>query len=255
MERKINLKTIAILNLKGGVGKTVTAINMASILAIKHGKRVLAIDADSQSNLTEFFLGDVNQPVGLVDVLKGNGCLAFCTSRSDIDNLDVLPACDRLMELDLSAVADKSIDPMRLHKALQDNATKYDYCIIDCPPAFSASCAAAILAADEVIIPIKLDAFSLRGMGALFAQVRSIQHRKPVRIRGCLETMWFASDAMEAADCKLRDSSVPVFKTRIRRTGMVDGMTFAQSPLCIYSPKSAAGVDYRRFVAEYLEGE
>ena len=121
------------------------------------------------------------------------------------------------------------------------------------PPAFNAASAAALLAADEVIIPIKLDAFAIRGMVNLMRQIENMKQINPrLKVAGCLPTMWYKSDTMNMAETALRSTGLPVFP-HIRRTDKVDEMTFAQEPLMISSPKSAAGVDYRRFVKAYLQ--
>ena len=130
----------------------------------------------------------------------------------------------------------------------------YDWCLIDCPPAFNAASAAALIAADEVIIPIKLDAFSLRGMTNMMRQIANMRRINPgLKLSGCLPTMWYNSPKIVEAEQTLKDSGLPVFD-HIRRTDKVDDMTFAQEPLLISSPRSAAGVDYRRFVRDLMKG-
>lgn len=254
------MRTIAICNLKGGVGKTVTAVNLAAILAGRHRQRVLLVDADSQCNTTEFYGGD---PAGgnLAEVLThpedGGTFGAVCIQHTDTPGLDLLAASDALMDLDLTKVENNSVhtDALRELCIFLASGDMYDYILIDCPPAFNAASAAALLAADDVIIPIKLDAFSLRGMTNLMRQVSNMRRINPrLRVAGCLATMWYKDDVIAKAEQQLRESPLPVYKTVIRRTGKVDRMTFAQQPLCIYSPRSSAGVDYRRFVAEYLKG-
>ena len=252
------MRTIAILNLKGGVGKTVTAINVSYILAAEHRQRVLLVDADSQANATEFFGADPARG-NLADVLTAPdgayGCASIQPTR--YERLDLLAASDRLMDLDLSKVELQQARPtamVELLSHLREIDQEYDAVLIDCPPAFSAAAAAALLAADEVVIPIKLDAFSLRGMGNLMRQITNMRRINPrLRVAGCLPTMWYRSDDNRRALETLQVSDLPVFRTTIRRSNRVDGMTFAQQPLALFSPRSAAGVDYRRFVRE-LEG-
>lgn len=247
------------MNLKGGVGKTVTAINVASILAQDHHKRVLVVDADSQCNATEFLLDDGEEPVGtLTDILRNNGSGTFCITNTGEENVSLIPADDNLMALDLSAIGGKTVHLDALRNALADIAAAdlFDYAIIDCPPAFSAACAAALIAAQDVIVPIKLDAFSLRGMSNLYKQIAGMKRiNQTLRVVGCLVTMWYNSPDLDKAYLQLVQSILPIFGTRIRRSDRVDGMTFAQEPLRRYSPRSAAGVDYRRFVEELIGGD
>ena len=109
--------------------------------------------------------------------------------------------------------------------------------------------------ADEVLIPIKLDAFSLRGMTNLLRQVENMRKINPdLKLLGCLPTMWYRSDRTEEAETVLREGGLPVFD-HIRRTDKVDEMTYAQEPLLVTSPNCAAGVDYRKFVRELMKGE
>lgn len=243
------MRTTAILNLKGGVGKTVTSINLAAILAAEHQKRVLLIDADSQCNTSEFF-GALPAIDTLYDVLKGRRF--WQAYDTGIGQLSLLPASDDLMDLDLASLKGGKVTVGALAQLRKD--AEWEHVIIDCPPAFSAASAAALLAADDVIIPIKLDAFSLRGMANLMKQIANMKKLNPkLKVAGVLPTMYYTSKHMIEAMDMLRQSKLPVFEP-IRRSPKVDDMTFAQEPLCIYSPRSAAGVDYRRFANDFVGG-
>ncbi|MDO5764730.1 MAG: ParA family protein [Elusimicrobiales bacterium] len=253
------MRTSAILNLKGGVAKTSTAVNVAAILASDYKQRVLLVDADSQCNTTEFFGGDPE--IGsLADVLRwqGDNIAQYARDRiqtTKLANLDLLAGDDSLMDLDLTKVETQSVQATCLRDMIHllEQQDRYDFCLVDCPPAFNAASAAALTAADDVIIPIKLDAFSLRGMTNLLRQIYNMQQINPkLRVAGCMPTMWYKSPKLQEAEATLRASSLPVYQTRIRRTDKVDDMTFEQEPLRTYSPRSAAAVDYRRFVREYL---
>lgn len=258
------MKTIAIVNLKGGVGKTVTAVNLSALLAHEHKKRVLLIDADSQCNATEFFGGDPENG-NLADLLLmhdvgafGEGMLGTSLiQQTALRRLDLLAASDALMDLDLSKVEQRAVntDALRLLVMTCAERELYDYVVIDCPPAFSAASAAALLAADEVVVPIKLDAFSLRGMANLTRQVANMRRiNARLRVAGCLITMWTPDEATVDAEQILRGSALPVFRQHIRRSDKVDGMTFAQRPLFAHSPRSGAGIDYRRWVRSFVRG-
>lgn len=251
-------RTTAILNLKGGVAKTVTTINMAAILATDYKKRVLIIDADSQCNTTEFYGVD---PMGanLALVLRGahfydepGAYAASCIKNTGYPGVDLLPGDESLMDMDLSKVEQGTVNSNVLRYLVEYVRDKYDYILIDCPPAFNAASAAALVAADDVIIPIKLDAFSLRGMSNLMRQIKNMRRINPrLDLAGVLPTMWYKGPEIIAAESQLRKAGLHVFH-HIRRSNKVDAMTFAQDPLTNSSSHSAACVDYRRFVAEYV---
>ena len=255
------IRVTAIVNLKGGVAKTTTTINMAAILAADYRKRVLIVDADSQCNATEFF-GVSPQGGNLALILRG-ACIqeepgvyaANCIRHTNYPGIDLLPGDETLMDMDLSKVESGAVNSNVLRYLVEHVRSKYDYVLIDCPPAFNAASAAALVAADEVIIPIKLDAFSLRGMSNLTRQIKNMRRINPrLSLAGVLPTMWYKDTQIVAAEYQLRDAGLRVFH-HIRRSNKVDAMTFAQDPLNNSSTHSAACVDYRRFVAEYVGGK
>lgn len=251
------MRTAVILNLKGGVAKTATAVNVAAILASDYMQRVLLIDADSQCNSTEFYGGDPAKG-NLAEVLRrGNHeDAAWGIQSTRFTGVDLLAGDESLMDLDLTKVELQDVRATVLRDMVQllDSMHLYDWVLVDCPPAFNAASAAALIAADEVIIPIKLDAFSLRGMANLMRQIANMRQINPkLRLGGLLPTMWYKSENIQRAEETLRASGLPVYP-HIRRTNKVDDMTFAQEPLVVSSPKSAACVDYRKFVKALVEG-
>ena len=255
------IRTTAIVNLKGGVAKSTTVINMAAILAKVYGKKVLIIDADSQCNTTEFFGADPDKG-NLAKVLRSSSAepkpgvdAAYNIQSTRYDRIDILAGDDSLMDLDLSKVEQQTVNANVLRYLVEEVREMYDYAFIDCPPAFNAASAAALIAADDVIIPIKLDAFSLRGMVNLTRQIRNMRQINPkLNLAGVLPTMWYNDPDIVAAEKQLREAGLHVFP-HIRRSDKVDKMTFRQDPLLISSPRSSAGIDYRKFVKKYLGGK
>ena len=254
-------RTTAIINLKGGVAKTTTAINLAAILAKEHGAKVCVVDGDSQCNTTEFFGGDPTSG-NLAMILRnaerfddpGSYAAGF-VQKTVYENICILPGDETLMDMDLSKVEQGTVNSNVLRFLVEEVKDKFTHVLIDCPPAFNAASAAALVAADDVIIPIKLDAFSLRGMGNLMRQVKNMRRINPrLTIAGLLPTMWYQDEQIREAEEQLKAAGLNVFH-HIRHSKKVDGMTFQQEPLLISSPRSAAGIDYRKFVIEYVGGE
>lgn len=252
------MRTTAIMNLKGGTAKTVTAINVAAILARRFKERVLLIDADSQCNLTEFMQkDDSGLALGtFADLLRGDPAAPVATI---VDGVDLLAADDLLMELDVSATRAGFANPLALLDYLEGKDKRWDRCIVDCPPAFSAGAMAALLAADNVIIPMKVDAFGIRGMKNLMEQIRNMKRiNQQLEVAGVLPTMVYPDRMMAGAESALRHSleinGIRCFR-HIRRSPMVDKMTFAQEPLIGCSPKGKVTYDYKVFVNDFLKAE
>ena len=255
------MRTIAIMNNKGGVGKTVTAVNLADILVRDHGKRVVAVDCDGQMNLTRFYVPGFDPEVGLsvASILRREGESVWADNLLPIrPGLDLLPASQELYELDIKAVSGQlagSGQLLDLAIAAAEDA-EHDFMIFDCPPGFTAASFAALLAAEEVIIPVLADGFSIHGMTDLAAQIVSLRQANPrIRIAGVLINQWHNSPVVHEGESLLRSMDVPVFEQVIRRTDKVPESTFAREPLLEYSPTSAAGYDYRAWVRELLGGE
>lgn len=250
------MRTTAIMNLKGGTAKTVTAINLAAILAHDYAQRVLLVDADSQANLTEFVAGgpiDDVTPGGLADLLRGTQAFPLPTK---IPGVKILFGDSSLMDLDVSAAKSGVVNPTALMDWLETVADRFDWCIIDCPPAFSAGASAALIAAEEVVIPMKVDAFGVRGMSNLVSQIYNMRRINPdLEIAGILPTMTYPDPTQIEQEQELRSRAdmarLRVFN-HIRRSALVDRSTFDQRPLVEASPKSKTLHDYRIFVSRLV---
>ena len=161
------MKTIAIMNYKGGVGKTVTTINFAAELAAA-GKRVIVMDADGQCNLSDIFRADTMHGGTTYEVLIDAalwGCWDEIIQETPIDGVKIVPASAELPKADIAALtgerlAKNGIRDFCLAVAEDEGA---DYILIDCPTAYNAATVAALGAADEIIIPVELEGFSLHG--------------------------------------------------------------------------------------------
>jgi len=259
------MTTISIVNLKGGVGKTVTTVNVAAILANKYNKKVLVIDADPQANATKFFGlkgGECNTLFGILN--SEADYIGEYIYETNIQNVTCVPSDISLIEADIASIREgwgsgvltdfiEVIEDDNKFAAENGEPPECDFVIIDCPPSFTAASVAAIAASDEVLIPIKIDSFAIDGMRELLKQIDGVRQIRPkIKVAGVLVTMWHNCPAVIQGEELLRKSGLPVFKTHIRRSDKVDESTFTRQALDTYSPTSAAARDYADFVSEYL---
>ena len=246
------MKTYAIMNVKGGVGKTVTAVNLAQILAGDHHKRVLLIDADAQGDASYLLTPDYADGSGLYGCLVLGGPYEDCVNQTRYRDLDIITGGSDLFYVSMES-AERMTGAM---SDLLDNLRtdgEYDYVIIDCPPSFSAPSVAAIANSDRVIIPVKLDALGIRGCRFLTDQIEAMHDYNPgMALPMVLVTMWHNVEVCRDATDLLLENGFSVYQTMIRRTDKVDEATFYGQAMQEYSPWSAAGRDYRDFVQELL---
>ena len=260
------MRTIAIMNLKGGVGKTVTALNLADVLR-RAGKSVVLVDCDGQANLTEFYLQEAALDtleecgVTVTDLLAGYVEPLWSENVIPLGSdglVSLLPADSSLYMLDIAAIKEGRSVSIKALQDFRDAAAEdgVDYMIFDCPPGFSAGSVAALNAAEGVVVTTKVDGFSMRGVAKLRAQLRSMRTAGSDAIDGVLVTQWRKDNAVLAGEQVLRSApGLKVFDTVIRWSSPVDGSTMAQQPLDEYSPRSNAAQDYRAWVKEYLGEE
>lgn len=168
--------------------------------------------------------------------------------------MDLIPSGMELARADLPGSGANVTQIDSLRTVLAEDGV--DYLIIDLPPSLGVAAQAALLAADEVIIPIRLDVFSTAGMAELRRQVDAMRTVNPrLRVAGVLGTQ-FQRTAEEREIHRLlaMESGLPVYKTTIRMSPPVPRSIAARESILTFSPHCGASKDYRRFVAEYLEG-
>ena len=160
------MRTVAVVNLKGGVGKSTTAINMALIMSQAHGKNVLLIDNDFQAAVTKFFGKHSYDKPSMEDVLRNPMLSAEeVIIPSGRWGLDIIPANMNMIAAADDLITDKDSDQIgRIRNILNQVEEEYDYCIIDCHPSVGIEVLNALAAAEDIIIPIKADKNALDGI-------------------------------------------------------------------------------------------
>lgn len=259
------MKIISIINLKGGVGKTTTAVSLAESLASGDQKtkrpcsKVLLFDNDKQGNATRLYgLYSSETEAAVCRILRTGTILRHSTPivmSTAERNLDLVP-CNYFMELAELEIKKDSVHPQheRYADALAEIAHLYDYCVIDNPPDLGINVINAMAATDEIIIPVWLDAYSLDGLEELTEQIGNIKALNPrARLAGCLITDHEKTETAEAAEAWLRfKSGCPIFKTKIRHSRKAKDATIYKMTPCRYSIRSGIAQDYKAFVREYV---
>lgn len=182
-------RVIAVLNQKGGVGKTTTAINLAAYLA-KQGSSVLVVDADPQGNATSGLGVDkTNLSLTLCDVLVSDAKLADILVETKTKNVFLAPTDARLASAELE-IANKGERENILKNKLQPAA--YDYILIDCPPALGLLTINALTAADYVLIPVQAEYYALEGLSQLLQVMQQVRHsfNPGLELLGVVMTMY-----------------------------------------------------------------
>lgn len=248
------MKTISIINLKGGVGKTVSSINIADVLTKKFNKRVLLIDNDKQGNTSKFFGLHSEDRKGIQNILVDRDLkvdeIIFSTNN---EKLDIITANMNLLIADRTVLMDTSrIQQTRLKKFLEPVKEKYDFCIIDNAPDINMSVINALAITDDVLIPIKIDKFSFDGLSQLLQQIEDVKDFNPqINLKGCFVTMYQNNNISKEGNIWLNEN-YKVFNTYIRHTVKVNESTFFGKPLLEYAKGCTASVDYINLVKEYI---
>ncbi|MDD5252139.1 MAG: ParA family protein [Patescibacteria group bacterium] len=249
---------ISVVNQKGGVGKTTTAVNLAAYLALK-GRFVLLIDLDPQANATSGLgLDHRSLEKGVYEALIGEASFKDVVMPTAIEGLKLAPATPALAGAAVELV-DVERREFRLADALLEVRNDYDYIIIDCPPSLGLLTVNGLTAADKVLIPVQAEYYALEGLSQLMQTVELVKSslRNDLEVMGAVLTMFDARNRLSADVMAELNKHFPnrIFRSVIpRNVRLAEAPSFGQ-PIAQYDPWSKGAKAYEGLALEIIELE
>jgi chromosome partitioning protein len=249
------LIVLAIANQKGGVGKTTTAVNLSAALAMR-GRTVLLVDLDPQANASMSYLDVRSLQKSMYDVFTGQAALADIIQRSPVPRLDVAPARIGLAKLEGQLVGELDAH-YRLKDRLQTIKDRYEFVIIDTPPALGLITVNALVAATHLLIPVQSSYFALEGTDDLLETVERIRARPnpDLKLLGAVITL---HDKRTTLSRDVQKAITGVFGGRVFETTISKSIRLEESPahresIFTFAPQSSGAYEYYKLCEEVIE--
>ena len=246
-------KIVAIVNQKGGVGKTTTCVNLAAALT-EAGRRVLLCDFDPQANSTSGMGVDKTASLGVYEVLIGQAAAADAVAHTKFG--DVLPSNKALAGAGIELIGMEHRESL-LKTALEQIRDRYDFLLIDCPPSLELLTLNALCAADSILVPVQGEYFVLEGLSDLMNTVRIVRRslNPKLELEGVLLTMFDGRTnlAVQVAEEVKHYFPGKVYATVIPRNVRLSEAPSHGKPITAYDRSSRGAEAYTAFAAEFLQ--
>ncbi|MHA6248078.1 ParA family protein [Pontibacter sp. CAU 1760] len=243
-------KVVAVINQKGGTGKTTTTINLGSALC-KLGKKVLLLDLDPQSNLS-YSLAVTGPEATLADVFEGTKSLQEIVVGKD--GLWVAPGSNELVDVEISLVTQPERE--QFLKTMLQGIKGYDYVLIDCPPSLSVLTLNALTAAHEVLIPLQMEVLTLQGVDQILNTVEKVRKafNPQLKIKGIVVVMYDVRRKLSQEVLEYLHENVKerIFESQIRmNVKLAEAPSFGKSVID-YDASSNGAKDYMALASEFI---
>ena len=257
----VNTHIVAVANQKGGVGKTTTAINLATAL-VAINKKVLILDLDAQGNAsTGLGIAPEDRLSSTYDVIVGNAQLSDVIKETNVKGLYIAPATTDLSSADVDLVSNDKRTMVLKNSLIELVKTdeKFDYIIIDCPPALSLLTINAFVACESVLVPLQAEFFALEGLSQLMLTIREVRStlNKNIKIQGIVLTMYDKRNnlSVQIEDDVRENLGKLVYETVIPRNVRLSEAPSFSLPALVYDHKCSGSVAYQKLAVEFLERE
>lgn len=249
-------KTISFANQKGGVGKTTSAINIASAIGIS-GKKILLIDCDPQGNATSGVgIRKSRIQATIYDVLIGRCHASDAIIQTEYKNLSIIPSGMDLAAAELE-LADIEKRQNRLKDPLSEISDNYDYILIDCPPSLGMLTVNALTASDGVVIPMQCEYFSLEGLSQIMMTIKQVKklYNPMLTLTGILVTMYNGrlNLSLQVLDELKKHYADKLFSVAINRNVRLSEAPSYGAPIQYYDKYAKGSSDYDKIAAELME--
>lgn len=254
------MKIIAVMNQKGGIGKTMTASSIAYILGEEHGRKVLLADADQQGNVSMLYDSYDPGGIGMSELLEKHRTVGGQYATQDVirttpyENIDIIPANGYLMRTNMNLLLNEKEDQIiRFDAAMLEVLKVYDYCIVDCGLLMDMTVTNVLVAADLVILPVKVGGFEVEAITNMEEQLEDLRGLNDrIRMKILMTMRQKNQTSLQVEEWLKVSSGQECYERAVRRSIVAEKATMAHLPLPKFSKNGIVTKDYRCVVNELL---